>query len=219
MDDSYPVPSSEDEPSPPETPFSLTVLFDCAPPRAAPRVPLACETTGAPTSEDEPSPVACVAAPPASWSARCRVTKRRRNSGTIWSFHPCSDRAVRRPTDSFRPDPQASATIAASSSGDRSFKILASYTSLTASTHRSVVQKSGWSLTASAVGRSLGSGCSISCTTCRAAATTCRGSLAVSNAFRLNAPLIIRWFSYRPAMVSAPDPPTGPALPPAFDSA
>mmetsp|Transcript_2764 Transcript_2764/g.10260 ORF Transcript_2764/g.10260 Transcript_2764/m.10260 type:complete len:219 (-) Transcript_2764:2106-2762(-) len=209
MDDSYPVPSSEDEPPPlGVTPFSLTVFFPprCAPPRGAPRVPfVACETTGALASEDEPSPAAaaaCVAAPPASWSARCRVTKRRRNSGTIWSFHPCRDRAARRPIDSFRPKPQASATIAASSSGARSFKILASYTSLTASTHRSVVQKSGWSLTASAVGRSLGSGCSMSWTTCRAAATTCRGSLAVSSAFRLNAPLIIRWFSYSPAIVS-----------------
>mmetsp|Transcript_4145 Transcript_4145/g.17011 ORF Transcript_4145/g.17011 Transcript_4145/m.17011 type:complete len:239 (-) Transcript_4145:1509-2225(-) len=67
MDDSYPVPSSEDEPSPlGVTPFSLTVFFPprCAPPRGAPRgVPfVACEMTGALASEDEPSPAAAAAA-------------------------------------------------------------------------------------------------------------------------------------------------------------
>ena len=102
-----------------------------------------------------------------------------------------------------------------------------SFTSRIFSTAFSGVQNTGCCSTSSALGRSSGLGWSMSLSTTRAAATTCRGSLDVSSARSENVPRMIRWFSYRPAIpeasgeclsLSGPEPELAPELALVFSS-
>mmetsp|Transcript_13430 Transcript_13430/g.50314 ORF Transcript_13430/g.50314 Transcript_13430/m.50314 type:complete len:249 (+) Transcript_13430:501-1247(+) len=108
------------------------------------------------------------------------------------------------------PSPKISAIKTSSSSGDSEFPLLgltgislASFTSRIFSTAVSGLQNTGCCSTSNALGRSFGSGCSMSCSTTLAAATVCLGSLLVSSALREKFPRIIRWFSYKPAIPAA----------------